>query len=142
MPAGYHVTLPCDKDQAGYRTFDAAFAVERPDGDVQVTMRYMHTALRDSELYHSTFGTAGFCRRGAYGMPPVVTNTMRVCTRDAVNVAYDAAVPVRPRFFANNTEEWGAEYCADSPYDIPWTIDDPAKAHPSMFAVGSIPMYR
>lgn len=39
MPAGYHVTLPCNKDQAGYRTFDAAFAVERPGDKLYVVMR-------------------------------------------------------------------------------------------------------
>lgn len=31
-PVGYHVTLPCSADQAGYRTFDTAFAMERGDG--------------------------------------------------------------------------------------------------------------
>jgi hypothetical protein len=53
-PVGYHVTLPCSKDQAGYRTFDAAFAVDRGDGTVAVTTKkYMHTMLRDQEAYHS-----------------------------------------------------------------------------------------
>lgn len=56
-PVGYHVTLPCSKDQAGYRTFDAAFAVDRGDGTVAVTTtttkKYMHTMLRDQETYHS-----------------------------------------------------------------------------------------
>ena len=50
-PVGYHVTLPCSKDQAGYRTFDAAFAIDRGDGTIQ--MKYMHTALRDQDAYHS-----------------------------------------------------------------------------------------
>ena len=61
-PSGYHVTLPCDSNQAGYRTFDSAFAVERAGGGMTVTMRYLHTALRDPNLYHSAFGTSGFCR--------------------------------------------------------------------------------
>jgi hypothetical protein len=42
-PVGYHVTLPCNKDQAGYRTFDAAFAVERGDG---VTMDLVQVRLQ------------------------------------------------------------------------------------------------
>lgn len=146
-PSGYHVTVPCDSQQTGYKTFDSAFAIEREDGTMRVTMRYLHTALRDPDLYHSAFGCAGLCRRGAYGMPPIITNTMRVCTTDAVNVEYDAAVPVKPKWKSVNTsssakEEWGKEYCADTPFDVPWTIDDRGVAHPSMFAVGSVPMYR
>lgn len=57
---GYHVTLPCSKDQAGYRTFDAAFAVDRGDGTLAVTttsttQKYMHTMLRDQDAYHSRY---------------------------------------------------------------------------------------
>lgn len=48
------MTLPCSKEQAGYRTFDAAFAVDRGDGTVSLLqMRYLHTALRDQDAYHS-----------------------------------------------------------------------------------------
>jgi hypothetical protein len=54
---GYHVTLPCSKDQAGYRTFDSAFAIDRGDGTMSVStvvqMRYLHTTLRDHDAYHS-----------------------------------------------------------------------------------------
>ncbi len=54
MPVGYHVTLPCSKDQAGYRTFDSAFAIDRGDGSMNVVrMRYLHTTLRDQDAYHS-----------------------------------------------------------------------------------------
>ena len=53
-PVGYHVTVPCSKEQAGYRTFDAAFAVDRGDGSMNVVqMRYMHSMLRDQDAYHS-----------------------------------------------------------------------------------------
>ena len=52
-PVGYHVTVPCSKDQAGYRTFDAAFAVDRGDGTVAVVHKYMHTMLRDQDTFHS-----------------------------------------------------------------------------------------
>lgn len=144
MPAGYHVTMPCNSQQTGYRTFDSAFVVERPGSDdqVAVTMRYVHTAVRDPEAYHSRFGTAGFCRRGNYGMPQFVTNTMRICTVDSVNVTYDATVPVKPRF-NNGVEEFSSEeYCSDSPYEVPWSIDKAEDSHPSMFTVGNAPMYR
>ena len=50
---GYHVTVPCSRDQAGLRTFDSAFAVDRGDGTVSVSMRYMHTMMRDQDAYHS-----------------------------------------------------------------------------------------
>ncbi len=49
---GYHVTLPCSKEHAGYRTFDAAFAVDRGDGTV-VEIKYQHSMLRDQDAYHS-----------------------------------------------------------------------------------------
>ena len=54
-PVGFHVTLPCSRDQAGYRTFDSAFAVDRGDGsmNVVVQMKYMHTMVRDQDTYHS-----------------------------------------------------------------------------------------
>ena len=68
-PVGYHVTVPCSKDQTGLRTFDAAFAVERSPKIVKkndpgqaeekvelltvVEIKYMHTTLRDPEAYHS-----------------------------------------------------------------------------------------
>jgi hypothetical protein len=42
------------------------------------------------------YGAASFCRTGSYGMPQFVTNTMRLCTKDAANASYDASVPVRP----------------------------------------------
>jgi hypothetical protein len=53
-PVGYHVTVPCSKDDTGYKVFDAAFAVDRTDSSVNVvTIKYVHTMLRDQEIYHS-----------------------------------------------------------------------------------------
>lgn len=53
-PVGYHVTVPCSKDEAGYRVFDAAFAVDRNDGTMDVVkVKYQHTMMRDQEAYHS-----------------------------------------------------------------------------------------
>ena len=146
-PVGYHVTVPCSKHDTGYRTFDAAFAVDRDanEGDIMtvVTMRYLHTALRDPTTFHSQFGTAGFCRQGNYGMPQFVTNTMRVCTLDAADdVEYDATVPVLPRF-QNGKESFSSqEHCSETPYDVPWSIDSLEVVHPSMLSVGSAAFYR
>lgn len=47
------MTVPCSKDQTGYRTFDSAFAVDRGDGTVAVSMKYVHTMLRDQDAFHS-----------------------------------------------------------------------------------------
>jgi hypothetical protein len=123
-PVGYHVTLPCDGKDSAYRTFDSAFVMQtdNPNGEFHVTMRYMHTMVRNITSASNEYGRSGFCRRGAYGMPTHVTNTMRVCTRDAVDVKYDAAVPVTPKW-VNGVESMGKEYCADTPYDVPWSID-------------------
>jgi hypothetical protein len=123
-PVGYHVTLPCDGKDSAYRTFDSAFVMETdfPEGEFHVTMRYMHTMVRNITSASNEYGRSGFCRRGAYGMPTHVTNTMRVCTRDAVNVQYDASVPVAPKW-VGGTESMGEEHCAETPYDVPWSID-------------------
>lgn len=62
-PVGYHVTVPCSKDDAGYRVFDAAFAVDRSDSTMSVVkIRYAHTMLRDQEAYNSRY-TAHACNR-------------------------------------------------------------------------------
>lgn len=55
-PVGYHVTVPCSKDDTGYRLFDAAFAVDRGDSTVSVVqVKYVHSMLRDQEAYHSRY---------------------------------------------------------------------------------------
>ena len=93
------------------------------DGIFHVTMRYMHSMVRDINTASNEYGRSGFCRRGVYGMPTHLTNTMRVCTRDATDIRYDASVPVKPQW-SNEGESRGEEYCAESPYDVPWSIDD------------------
>jgi hypothetical protein len=73
-------------------------------------------------------------------MPQFVTNTMRVCTRDAAGASYDASVPVRPVYSAFNASE---ELCSDSPFDVPWSLEDSAAAEnpAAQFSVGSVPMW-
>jgi hypothetical protein len=141
-PIGYHVTVPCNKDQTGYRTYDSAFAVDRGNGQLTVVeMKYQHNSQRDPETFHSQFGTSGFCRKGMYGIPQFVTNTMRICTKDATGVQYDATVPVKPTW-DDGVETYGDEYCSQDPYEVPWTTDDPSVTHPSMFSIGNSPLWR
>jgi hypothetical protein len=139
-PVGYHVTLPCDGADSAYRTFDSAFAMETStDGPFTVTMRYVNTMLRNITAASNEYGRSGFCRRGVYGMPTHVTNTMRVCTRDSADVRYDATVPILP--IGGGPSE--SEYCSDSPYDVPWSVDEGLGAvHPNMHSVGHQGFYR
>jgi hypothetical protein len=141
-PVGYHVTVPCSKDDTGYRLFDAAFAIDRDDPSSNavnvVTIKYVHTMLRDQEIYHSRFGTAGFCRSSNYGMPQYDANTMRVCTTDASNAKYDPAAPVKPKWAGNFSS---TENCAPLSTDVPWSLDDNSRADPAMFTVGNAPMW-
>jgi hypothetical protein len=85
-------------------------------------------------------------------MPQFVTNTMRICTRDASSkLAYDASVPVSPRFYnstagsfsLNPDFESTQEHCSASPYDVPWSFEDATAADnaAAMFSVGSVPMW-
>lgn len=89
-------------------------------------------------------------------MPQFVTNTMRVCTRDAADAQYDASVPAMPRYYdstsstyqtasSNPEHVWDGseEYCSDSPYDVPWSMEDPARAEnpAAMFSTGCVPMW-
>lgn len=88
-------------------------------------------------------------------MPQYITNTMRICTKDALNAKYDATVPVKPIYNAatNVTSSSSSsstlphfedeEYCSDSPFDVPWSLDDAAKADnpAAMFSVGNVPMW-
>jgi hypothetical protein len=144
-PVGYHVTLPCHGEEAAYRTFDAAFFMQTSTDSndaFQVTMRYSHTMLRNMTSATNEYGRSGFCRRGAYGMPTHTTNTVRMCITDAAGVKYDAHVPVKP-LWENNEEALGIEYCADSPYDVPWTTDDAGAEYifPGMYSVGHLAHY-
>lgn len=103
--------------------FDNVFAIDRGmSDDSVVVVRYMHSMLRDQEAYHNRFGTAGFCRSGSYASPQYMTNTMRICTRDAVDVSYDATVPVKPKWQDPSRMYSEEEHCADSSEDVPWSM--------------------
>jgi hypothetical protein len=147
-PVGYHVTVPCHTDDAGYRTFDSMFAVERSGGsglvDV-VKLVHVEKMLRDKQAVHSEYGGAGFCRKGNYGMPMAITNTMRMCTADSLGAQYDATVPVRPKYgnaSAGDAIPYEEEVqCASSPFETPWFAPDLDELDTEMQAVGSVPMW-
>lgn len=45
---GYHATVPCKKEEAGYRLFDNVFVVDRsPSTEDVVVIKYMHSMVRD-----------------------------------------------------------------------------------------------
>ena len=92
------------------------------------------------------YGTASFCRTGTYGMPQFITNTMRVCTRDAPGATYDASVPVKPLFYNSSvlpTFEGAEEMCSETPFDVPWSMEDAAAAEnpAAQFSLGCVPMW-
>jgi hypothetical protein len=128
---------------------------------------FIHAA--DSCDWHR-FAASSFCRTGNYGMPQFVTNTMRLCTREASSSAHDAYVPVKPVFYArgnstspvlsslpeemstNFDEHWRqldidgvavGEACSINPYQVPWTMEDKAFAENAVagFSVGCVPMW-
>lgn len=138
------MSLPCHHSEAGYRTFDAAFAVDDGEGDTMglVKMVYQHSALRDGREAGSEYGAAGFCRKGVYGMPRDWVNTMRVCTRDSKGAVYDASVPVRPRYgpgLALNASYQEELRCADSPYEVPWFAEGDGDAERG--SAGTVPLW-
>ena len=142
-PIGYHVTLPCHHSETAYRTFDSVFAVDESN-PANIKMVYQHNTLRDRQSTHSEYGASGLCRKGTYGMPRAITNTMRVCTRDSKDAMYDASVPVKPVYNGTSTVpvyDEGSIRCADSPYETPWFIEDASNADPNMLSVGGVPMW-
>ncbi len=83
-------------------------------------------------------------------MPQFVTNTIRLCTKDASNAAYDASVPVAPLYYHLNSSSYTAipkfeeqESCSDSPHDVPWSMEDSAQSEnpAAAFSVGCVPMW-
>ena len=136
-PVGYHVTTPCHPEEAGYRVFDSAFAVERDDNDFDVVkIRYHHDTFRDPVMGAVNFGTSGLCRQTDYGMPLFDINTVRVCTRSRLGESFDPTLPMEPNA---SRLDFSAEKCAPSPNDMPWTpLPDSTAAER---AVGTLPLW-
>jgi hypothetical protein len=116
QPVGVHVTTPCHSSETSYRGFDSHFTVDRRDA-ANPKMVYQHDTLRDPLNSRNDFGLSGVCRMRSLGMPQQEINTMRFCTRMAVNARADPAVPLHP-------EQTGdieyIESCAQSNRDVPW----------------------
>jgi hypothetical protein len=121
-PVGYHVTTPPFADEAGYRVFDNAFAIDRGGGDF-VLVRYVHDYLRNETLARNHFGASGLCGTHSYGMEMREVNSERVCTRVSRHDHADPAVPLRS-FAADPAmaAQFFDEECAET-YDVPWEVD-------------------
>lgn len=122
-PVGYHVTTPPFADEAGYRVFDNAFAIDRGGGDFSlVRVVYEHDYLRNETLSRNHFGASGLCGTHSYGMEMREVNSERVCTRTSRHDMADPAVPLRS--FATDEElqdEFFPPACAET-YEVPWEV--------------------
>ena len=133
-PVGYHVTVPCDADDTGFRSFDNVFVQDEVAG-VPI-MRYMEDQSRNSGWIDSNFGAGGLCRGTTFGFDMYETNTMRVCTRVSSGEDVDVHVP-RGIFLKN---DMGTARCSDSSKDIPWGDNSFYEYYDASFnSVGTIP---
>jgi hypothetical protein len=142
MPVGYHATVPCSSDEAGYKTFDSAFAVKRDAGGegeyTVVRMVYQHDATRNSSVVDTELGGGGVCRGSNLGMPLYQSNIMRVCTRQALgDDTLDIALPTQagPPLVDS---DFGAEACSTASWDTPW-FDAQGRQDSALRSVGTVP---
>lgn len=142
-PVGYHVTVPCAAQDAAYRSFHQAFAYTGRDEAGVPVLAYQHDLLRDGDLVDTNFGVNGLCRSLNWGLEPVVTNTMRYCTRAPAEQYEDSAVyrPGGPPA-ARAWTEWA---CSTSHTQLPWP-DSTVSGSPntdtfesSLYSVGTVP---
>ena len=143
FPVGYHVTVPCEAQDAAYRSFHQAFAYTRTDAVGVPVLTYQHDLLRDGELVDTNFGVNGLCRSLNWGLEPVATNTMRYCTRAPANQLEDYSVyREAPRPGVSAWTEWA---CATSHTHLPWpdsTVNSAPNTdtfEPSLYSVGTVP---
>lgn len=126
MPVGYHVTVPCSADETGYRVFDESYVLYR-SGDGTHSVYQSGTTLRNKTLVQNFVGAAGECTKNNVGMPFVLSNTIRLCTREAADqpiVPEDPSMPFRPL----DVHEYGEGACSDEPFSTPWDVDT-SKTH-------------
>lgn len=141
FPVGYHVTVPCMAEDAAYRSFMQAFALDGPEDSPYLT--YQHDLLRDVNLVDTHFGVGGLCRTVNFGMPVVGTNTMRYCTAvaNASTGAYAEDFTVPGLHPANLPLSYMPMQCSPSSDDVPWPdasqILVPYSA--SLNSVGTVP---
>ena len=115
FPVGYHVTVPCDSSESGYRTFDNVFVLDT-DASGEPVMVFVEDQSRDADLVDSNFGSGGLCRGTNFGFDMYETNTMRVCTRVTDGEDVDIHVPAGK----NTRLGIGLPRCSESSRDIPW----------------------
>lgn len=142
FPVGYHATVPCSSDDAGYQTFDSAFAVERSGGTpgeyTVVRMVYQHDVTRDESKVDTNLGAGGLCRASTFGMPLYESNTMRICTRQLKEPdALDPAIPVQ---YSGGLPDsaLGSESCSETSSETPW-FDLIGRQDSALHSVGTIP---
>jgi hypothetical protein len=135
FPVGYHATVPCDQEDAGYRTFDNVFARDT-DQSGNPRMVYMEDQTRDGDLVDSHFGAGGLCRGTNFGFDMYETNTMRVCTRASQGEDVDVHVPRG----ANDPGTLGLPRCSESSTDLPWGDERYYDYYDAAFySVGTVP---
>lgn len=135
FPVGYHVTTPCHKDDAGYRSFDNVFALEQ-DSAGNPRFAYLEDQTRDADMVDSHYGAGGLCRSTTFGFDMFETNTMRVCTR--VSDAEDVDVHVPRGQFSGN--QLGLARCSGSSSELPWAGEAYYDYYDSVFFnVGTVP---
>lgn len=122
-PVGYQVTVSPYHDEAGYKTFDNGFVVQR-DGGEYVFISYAHSIARNDTLMKNNYGASGYCGMHSYGMDMQPTNTMRTCTSEVEDTHADPTVPITSSRQGTGTEEvFTNERCSDSHVPV-WETDE------------------
>ena len=140
FPVGYHVTVPCQAEDASYRSFHQAFGLAGVDAEGVPVLAYQQDLLRDGALVDSNFGAGGLCRTTNFGMETLGVNTMRYCTQVPKNPASDYTVATKTL-----PGDWGNWSCSASADSLPWpdytVLSSPnTNTHePNLYSVGTIP---
>ena len=143
-PVGFHVTVPCDAEDAAYRTFHQAFGYSGTDSQGVPVLTYEHDTLRDANLVDQNFGVGGLCRSTSWGMETFATNTMRYCTRTVYDEHEDYTV-YWPPGQGESAGVWGDWSCATSAQQLPWpdstvsTSPNTGTHESNLYSVGTVP---
>ena len=144
-PVGYHVTVPCEADDAAYRTFHQAFGYSGVDAGGVPVMTYQHDTLRDGRLVDLNFGVGGLCRSTNWGVDTFATNTMRYCTRGRLDDAQDYSVYWGANGPPDDGSGWADWFCTTDARQVPWpdatVTDSPnTNTHESnLYGLGTLP---
>jgi len=142
FPVGYHVTVPCEAEDAAYRSFHQAFAYTGVDESGVPVLTYQHDLLRDGELVDRNFGVNGLCRSLNWGMEAFVTNTMRYCTRSSADETEDYTVYGGAVDIPTAWTDW---QCSSSHTQLPWpdaSVTDAPNTNTfesNLYSLGTLP---